>query len=118
MARKGKKKLYLYPSTTLASTVVGGYIGTVPGKLTDMTRKYTAKVSAYLRTPTRQAEAVRKLSLWYDALFDHVDRITDVYGDIRKEYRNRLKASKGVAVPAPPPPAPAPAPAPVPAPVV
>jgi len=113
MARKGKKRLYLYPSSALATEVVGEYIRKVPTKLPTMTRNYTGSITAYVRTPSKQADATRKLANWYDALFEHVDVITDAYASIRKAYKGRLKAVKGVAVPAPPPPVTAPIPAPV-----
>jgi len=116
MARRGRKRLYLYPSSALASGVIGSYTSKVPTKLGSMSRNYTANITSYLRDANRQADAARKLANWYDALFEHVDTIVDAYGSIRKAYKAKLKVAKGVAIPAPPPPV-AVAPA-VPAPVV
>jgi len=110
MARRRKKKLYLYPGATLANIVVGSYVYNVPRKLGTMTTNYRNEVTKYLRDAERQANASRKLALWYDALYEGIDEIGRAYEAIKNNYRAKLKAVKGLAVPVPPPPAPAPAP--------
>lgn len=101
MARKGTKRLYLYPADALAKQVVDKYVSEVPRKLGDMSRNYASGITTYLRDPAKRANAVQKLSMWYDALYGHVDSIVDTYSAIRKDYKAKLKAVKGVVMPPP-----------------
>lgn len=109
MVRRGTKRLYLYGSQALAQDVITKYTTKVPAKLGTMAKDYTSGILEYVRTPGKKADAARKLSMWYDSLYEHVDTIVETYGAIRKAYKARLKSVKGVAIPTPPPPIPAPA---------
>ena len=115
MARKrGTKRLYLYPNISdLANLVITEYARKVPTKLADMQRNYASGIQGYLGDATKRQLALTKLTMWYSALREYVDRIATIYGEIRGRYKANLRAMIAPA-PVPPPAVPAVAPAPAP----
>lgn len=110
MGRKGKRTLTQVPAPTLAGMVVSNLVGAINTKLPAMSANYSGKLRAYAADTIRQGRARNKLATWYTVLMANSDRISDVYDDIRKNYKKSLKAGLGVAVPPVPVPAVAPTP--------
>jgi len=93
----GKGVIYRVPSRELAQSVVNRY---VENASPEWANRYMAGVEEYVMDSSKQAEAIAKLSDWYDILRTVAPEVARAYAKAKEMYKNR-RAGKPISVQTP-----------------